>query len=97
MWRGVARGFGRDGFDVVGLSLILVGVAMLWRLRWFIVGAVMPAGAITLAWWISRTYRAGVDRHQAERDQLAARADRQHGWTVAGDERGTYGQYPPAI
>lgn len=27
---------------------------------------------------------------------LASRADQQHAWTLAGDPRGTYGQYPPA-
>jgi hypothetical protein len=28
--------------------------------------------------------------------EIAARADQQHAWVMAGDERGMYGQFPPA-
>jgi hypothetical protein len=45
--------------------------------------------------------RRAVDRHgervAAERRRVAgivARADEQHAWIMAGDERGMYGEYP---
>jgi hypothetical protein len=46
--------------------------------------------------WIVRDLRADRARLRATRDAVASRADEQHGWTMAGDDRGTFGQYPPA-
>jgi hypothetical protein len=37
-----------------------------------------------------------LDRQQAARAALIARADEQHAWVLAGDVRGVYGDYPPA-
>jgi hypothetical protein len=37
----------------------------------------------------------GEQRRRAEA-ALIARADQQQAWRIAGDERGTYGEYPPA-
>lgn len=31
----------------------------------------------------------------AEHNAIAARADQQHAWVLAGDPRGMYGDYPP--
>lgn len=95
-YRAGPAAFGRDGFDVVGLSLILVAVAVIWLLRWFILAAAAVGVLVRLVVWIVRGYRADRARLRATRDAVASRADEQHGWTSVGDERGTYGQYPPA-
>ena len=45
------------------------------------------------------TRRLAVERVEGERRRLAgivARADQQHAWVTAGDERGVYGEYPAA-
>ena len=75
---------------------LLIGVALVVKFWWLIVGIV----AVTYAGY--RAVRA-VDRHaervEAERRQLAdlaARADQQHRWIMEADERGTYGEYPSA-
>jgi hypothetical protein len=59
--------------------------------------------AAVLAYFAWRWGQAAWTRHCAAADAWAAeqkavvvRADRQHRWTVAGDPRGTYGDYPPA-
>ncbi|MFZ3268182.1 MAG: hypothetical protein WA285_06060 [Mycobacterium sp.] len=46
--------------------------------------------------WMVRSVRADVARIRAADAALAARADQQHRWTMSGDERGTFGDYPPA-
>jgi hypothetical protein len=30
-------------------------------------------------------------------EAVADRADQQHAWVLAGDDRGTYGDYPPSL
>jgi len=47
-----------------------------------------------------RAFREIAAAEAAEARRLAAvakRADRQHRWVLAGDERGVYGAYPPAV
>jgi len=39
---------------------------------------------------------AGVPAELSENMRLPGRADEQHRCVMRGDERGTYGQYPPA-
>jgi hypothetical protein len=46
-------------------------------------------------WLEWREKRRG--RKHLERAAIARRADQQHAWVLAGDERGTYGDYPPAM
>lgn len=38
---------------------------------------------------------AEIERQHREQRALAARADEQHAQIMAGDDRGTYGEYPP--
>ena len=42
---------------------------------------------------VALAHRQRVAEHAA----IAARADQQHAWVLAGDDRGVYGVYPPAI
>jgi hypothetical protein len=36
-----------------------------------------------------------LERQRREQRALIARADEQHAWVLAGDDRGVYGLYPP--
>jgi hypothetical protein len=54
--------------------------------------AVLLVGLLLLALYAVRR----VDGQEEEkRDDLVARADQQHGWVLAGEDRGIYGDYPP--
>jgi hypothetical protein len=78
-----------------GLALLVIVVGTILR-YWYVfaavVGVVLALGA--LWWWLD----ARALRRQAAADELTAiahRADQQHAWTLAGDDRGIYGDYAP--
>jgi hypothetical protein len=74
----------------------LIIVAVVLHFIWWIVAAVGLI-ALTVALLAVAFHLAGrVDARAARRAALAARADQQHRWVMAGDDRGMYGQYPPA-
>jgi hypothetical protein len=70
-------------------TLLLVGFLIKY---WLLVALVLAAVAVWKfgpGWWAA--HQAAV---AAERDRvagIAARADQQHAWVLAGDPRGTYG------
>jgi hypothetical protein len=48
--------------------------------------------------WVGVTHHAtAAGRTRREQAALAARADEQHALILAGDDRGVYGDYPPAV
>ena len=53
--------------------------------------AVLLVGLLWLALYAVRR----VDDREEKCDALVARADQQHTWILAGDDRGIYGDYPP--
>jgi hypothetical protein len=52
--------------------------------------------AAYLGWWSCTQIDAADERKRREHAALIARADQQHAWVFAGDDRGLYGEYPPA-
>jgi hypothetical protein len=78
-------------FQLLGLVLVAGGIIIV--AKWLLIGAVVL--------WVARMlYRATIDRwqqHQPEHAAIAARADQQHRRVQAGDHRGLYGDYPPAV
>jgi hypothetical protein len=68
------------------------------RFRWRVVlvdprrGGRCCAGVLRPSWWLA--YRQRVAAREAEHAAIAARADQQHTWVLAGDDRGVYGAYP---
>jgi hypothetical protein len=66
--------------------LTVVFVAWCYGLLWHLMAAALMVAAVVLAarWWEARTERLRA---------IAARADQQHAWALAGDPRGTYGQW----
>lgn len=74
--------------------LLLIGI--LWMARWWIL-AVLAAIVVGLLVWLR--YQRGLDAssvRRRERAALVARADQQHAWVLAGDNRGVYGEFAPA-
>lgn len=78
---------------LLGWILLAAFTVEFW---WLLLAVVVVVVVVVLA---RRAARAAEERRRAaaaERAALAARADQQHAWTLAGDPRGTYGRYPPA-
>ena len=74
--------------------LLLVGlVAKFW---WLLLAALAVVAAACLGWWSCKQSDAADQRARRERAALVARADQQHAWVLAGDDRGVYGVYTPA-
>lgn len=67
-------------------TLLVFWVAcMVWQWEWLVpLLAVIALGIACWRW----------DRRR--RDRLAAAADRQNTWALTGDERGIFGEFPPA-
>jgi lipopolysaccharide export system protein LptC len=65
-------------------------VAMFWQ--WILI-ILAVAVAACLVWWGHKQSAAAVEQERRENAALVARADQQHAWTLAGDERGVYGEY----
>lgn len=58
---------------------------MVWQWAWLVpLLAAVAMGVVSWRW----------DRRR--RDRLAADADRQNAWALTGDERGIFGDFPPA-
>jgi cytoskeletal protein RodZ len=70
---------GKEAKVIARFVLVLVAIA------------VLLVGLLWLALYAVRR----VDGREEERDALVARADQQHAWVLAGDDRGIYGDYPP--
>jgi hypothetical protein len=75
---------------------VLLVVGFVGAYFWWIVAV---AAVAALAWMTQRAFREIAAQEVAEARRQAAvarRADQQHRWVLAGDERGVYGAYPPA-
>lgn len=85
----------RGGGGSLFVLLIVVGfIAKFW---WLILLVLAAIGAGLLLWL---GHQRGLDASSARRREhaaLVARADQQHAWILAGDDRGIYGAYPPAV
>jgi hypothetical protein len=74
--------------------LLFVGfVVTYW---WLILAALAVVVAAGVGWWCCMQGDAADERRRREHAGLIARADQQHAWVFAGDDRGVYGEYAPA-
>jgi hypothetical protein len=64
---------------------------------WVVVVAAAVYGVFWLGWQLWREYRAWTAARVHNRAELLARDEIQHRWYLAGDPRGTYGRYTPAV
>jgi hypothetical protein len=75
--------------------VVLLVVGFVVKFWWLILVALAVAVAGWLAWCVCKQTDAAVDRTRREHAALVARADQQHAWVLASDDRGIYGDYPP--
>jgi hypothetical protein len=74
----------------------LIGVVLVVGFVLHYFGWIAAAAAVVIAvksapeLWAR--HQAAADAWQAEQRAIAARADQQHAWALAGDPRGTYGE-----
>ena len=78
------------------LFVLLIVVGFIAKFWWLILLVVAATGAGLLLWLGHQRKLDASNRWCREQASLAARADQQHAWVLADDERGVYGQYPPA-
>jgi lysylphosphatidylglycerol synthetase-like protein (DUF2156 family) len=75
---------------------VLLLVGFIGAYFWWILAIL---AVVALVWMAQRAFRDIEPAEVAEARRRAAvvkRADQQHAWVMAGDNRGVYGQYPPA-
>jgi hypothetical protein len=65
--------------------------------RWWIAAALGGVALLLGLLWLVIYPARRVDARDENRLALAGRADQQHALVLAGDDRGTYGQYPPQV
>jgi ABC-type transport system involved in cytochrome bd biosynthesis fused ATPase/permease subunit len=82
---------------VRALFVVLLVVGFLAAYWWWI--AVVLGAVVLFVGMLWLAFRAArrVDKRHAARAALVARADQQHAWVLAGDERGVFGEYPSAL
>ncbi|BBY58913.1 hypothetical protein MSAR_20490 [Mycolicibacterium sarraceniae] len=77
---------------LIGLVLVVAAVVYVTAVV-VAIAAVYGLYRLARAGWSAHRSRAAAVEHQ--RAQMAARAELQHRWYLAGDPRGTYGRYAP--
>jgi hypothetical protein len=71
--------------------LLLLGFVVTY---WWAIVAVLVVAVAGFAVWDVRMHRdAELERRRRAQAAIAARADQQHAWILAGDDRGVYGEY----
>jgi ABC-type Fe3+-siderophore transport system permease subunit len=83
------------GLGAAFVPLIFVGaVAKFWVWIAVAFGAAVLFGLLL---WLAFYAARRVDERENARKAIAGRADQQHAWVLADDERGTFGDYRPAV
>jgi hypothetical protein len=80
-------------WQLIGTLLVVGFVLAYW---WIIALVILGVLAIKFGPGLYRRYQASVAAEQRRLAELGARADQQHQWRMAGDDRGVFGLYPPA-
>ena len=84
---------GGGGFGAAFVLLIFVGAIVKF---WVWIAAAFGAAVLFgLLLWLAFYAARRVDARENARMAIVARADQQHAWVLAGDDRGIYGAYPP--
>jgi hypothetical protein len=79
-----------------GLLRVLLTLGFVVKFWWLILLILVAVAAGFALWGVVTRQDAKFERQQRRRAALVARADEQHGQILAGDDRGLYGEYPPA-
>jgi ABC-type Fe3+-siderophore transport system permease subunit len=83
------------GFGAAVVLLIFVGaIVKFWAWIAAVLGAALVFGLLL---WLTFHLERRSDTREAGRRAVVTRADQQHAWVLAGDDRGIYGADPPAV
>ena len=80
------------------VAVVLTVVVVAWVLGWlwWLVAAVAVYVAARLGHQCYQRAEVAQDFERQRCAEIAARADQQHAWVLTGDDRGVYGEFPPA-
>jgi hypothetical protein len=78
-----------------GVFRILLVLGFVVKFWWLLLLVLAFAAAGFGLWCVTTRQDAKLERKHRQRAALVARADQQHAWILAGDDRGLYGEYPP--
>jgi hypothetical protein len=63
---------------------------------WWVILLILATIGVGVVLWLRHQHELeAAGRRRREHAALIARADQQHAWVLAGDDRGVYGEYPP--
>ena len=85
----------RGGGGLGALFTVLIAVGAIVKFALWIAIAFGGLVLFGLLLWAAFYAARRVDARENACVAIAARADQQHAWVLAGDDRGVYGQYPP--
>jgi membrane protein implicated in regulation of membrane protease activity len=80
------------------MALVLAGLIVVALIITYWVAILFAIGSVAAMYLGRRAVESHAGRVDAERRRragLRGRAEAQHNWTLQGDERGLYGEYPP--
>jgi hypothetical protein len=69
-------------------------VGFVVKFWWLLVSALAVVAVAYVVRSVWRERDAAVERERDSLAKLVARADQQHAWVLAGDDRGIYGEWP---
>jgi hypothetical protein len=85
----------RSGGGFGGAFVLLIFIGFIVKFWVWILAALGALVVFGLLLWLAFYAARRVDARENARLAIAARADRQHAWVLAGDDRGTYGEHMP--
>jgi hypothetical protein len=94
--RGSTTSIGGNMRALVSLFGVLMVIALIIKLIWWILGAIVLYVLFRVGRSQLRLARARREAAAGRAAQVAARAEQQHRWVLRGDDRGIYGEYPVA-
>jgi hypothetical protein len=86
----------RSGGGLGAGFVLLIFVGAIVKFWVWIVAALGALVVFGLLLWAAFYAARRVDDREDARLAIVARADQQHAWVLAGDDRGVYGEYAPA-
>jgi hypothetical protein len=88
---------GRGGGGLSAAFVLLIVVGAIAEFIWWVAAAIAAMLLFGLLAWLAFYAARRVDARESGRLAVAARADEQHAWVLAGDDRGIYGNHPPVV
>lgn len=86
----------RGGGGLGAAFVLLIVIGFIAKFIWWIVAVLGGLIVFGLLLWLIFYLERRTDARENARLAIIARADQQHAWVLAGDDRGIYGEHPPS-